>query len=179
MSFVQKGTKMKLLGRYQLPDFPSVSPHAHTGRYTYYAARSGTRNRMSTRTMRNTLMVVLLLAAALGSASAIKCKQYVLRGLESPPAKCTPDDITKMAAGDDSIKCYTEADCGDAATKCLRMHGSGGGVEMVTGLCAVTGVGDCATMCPGGNCAQAGACAECTAVRPLPLPLQVQIPLSV
>ena len=157
------------------------------GRYTYYAVRSGTRNKMSTRTMRNTLMVVLLLAAALGSASAIKCKQYLLEGLESPTAKCTADDITKMAT-DASIRCYTEAECGNTGTAlddlgtatdtCVRMHASVGGAELVTGECGIVGVNDCASACPGGNCV-GGACSECTTVRPLPPPLQVQIPLTV
>ena len=136
--------------------------------------------------MRNALMVVLLLAAALGSASAIKCKQYFLSGLESPTAKCTAEEVTKLAT-DASIRCYIEVECGNTgtamddlgtATTCVRMHASVSGEDLVTGQCGIVGLNDCATACPGGNCV-GGGCAECTAVRPLPPPLQAQIPLTV
>ena len=110
--------------------------------------------------MRRTALVVLLIAAALGSASAIKCYTYGQDALETPAKVCTAEEVA-TAATSGMVKCKIEVDCstgGGTATSCVRMHQTAGSTSVVLATCSVKGANDCATMCPGGVCT----CAECT-----------------
>ena len=105
--------------------------------------------------MRRTALVVLLLAAALGSASALKCYMYAQDKLETPATVCTADEAAKVMAGE-KLVCKLEAEC--TGTSCARMHQTAGSISAAMGVCVVAGATDCAAMCPGGVCT----CSECT-----------------
>jgi hypothetical protein len=113
--------------------------------------------------MRRTAFLVLLLAAALGSASALKCKTYLLDTLVSPTAECTADDKTKMDSGT-VVSCYQDMECGSEGTACYRTHQAASGIEVIMGGCS-NSMTNCADLkAAGGGSIVGGDCAECTTV---------------
>ena len=112
-------------------------------------------------------LIVLIIAAALGSTSAIKCYTYITESLETPASTCTPEEIQNAAsaAAGTLLNCKLETDCdaaGLSATKCVRVHQEASGLKATLANCAHEGAG-CATLCPGGSC-PGGACSECSTV---------------
>lgn len=111
--------------------------------------------------MRRTAFLVLLLAAALGSASAIKCKAYSSDTLESPTAVCTEEQAAQAA--NNVVNCYQESEC-VGSTSCIRTHQTAGDIKIVMGACAKSPY-TCADL----GDIQNGGCGECTTVcRPAP-----------